>query len=299
MKLQRILAPVDFSETSDAGLSPAVSLATESGAELLLLHVLNFPFSQVDHAVPSFDLEGYYEAMQRSAHASLEGLVDASTRRYAAVRTRVERGVAYHEIVRVAREEQVDLIALPTRGRTGLAHLLFGSTAEKVVRLAPCPVLTVCPKQPPHAFRPERMVVATDFSATADHALSEAVGLAERYGAAITVVHVVTMWDANPGNPGWRFPSIPSEYRESVMRAAQQQLDETCRRLGGTRVRASLLRGFDPALEIVRAAEAENADLVVMGTHGHTGISHVLLGSVAEKVVRASDGPVLVIRPPA
>lgn len=296
MNLRRILAPVDFSDTTDAGLSPAVSLATEYGAELLLLHVLSFPYPQIDHTLPTFDLDAYYDEMQRSALAGLDGLVDESTRSYSPVRRLVERGVAYAEIARVAKEESVDLVVMPTHGRTGLAHLLAGSTAERVVRLAPCPVLTICPKEAPHAFRPERVMVATDFSDTADLALTEATALARRYGAEITLVHVVTLWDSDPGNPAWRFPSVPQEFGDSLATAAQQHLDERATGAEGT-VRTSVLRGFDPAREIVSAAEAAEADLLVVGTHGHRGLAHMLLGSVAEKIVRTFPGPVLVVRP--
>lgn len=299
MNVRRILAPVDFSDTTDAGLSPAVSLATEYGAELVLLHVLNFPYPQLDHAMPSFDLDAYYDEMQASAINGLAGLVDDHTRDYAPVRTMVERGVAYHEIVRVAQDERVDLVVLPTHGRTGLAHLLFGSTAEKVARLAPCPVLTVCPKEAPHAFRPERIVVATDFSPTADLALAEATALALRYGAEVTLIHVVTMWDSDPGNPAWRFPSVPQEFSDSIVEASRKQLDERCQPEGPVPVHSVLLRGFDPAREMVAAAESADADLLVLGTHGHRGLARVLLGSVAEKVVRTFAGPVLIVRPAA
>lgn len=299
MKLQRIVAPVDFSETTDAGLSPAVSLATEYGAELVLLHVLNFPYPQIDRAMPTFDLDAYYDEMRESALANLNGLVDEETRQFSKVRPLVERGVAYHEIVQVAAHEKADLVVLPTHGRKGLSHLLFGSTAEKVVRLAPCPVMTVCPKLPPHAFHPEHIVVATDFSDMAERAVSEAVGLANRYGARITLLHVVTMWDTDPGNPAWRFPSVPQEYRDTVVQAARSQLEASGERAGSEQVSVSLVRGFDPAHEIARWAEANKADLLVMGTHGHTGVAHVLLGSVAEKVVRTFCGPVLIVRRPA
>ena len=299
---RRIISPVDFSDTTDAGLAPAISLATEFGSELVLLHVLNFPYPQMDGGTPAFDLERYYVEMEQGAEAGLLALVDEQTRQYASTRARVERGVPHREIVRVADDEGADLIVMPTHGRTGMQHMIFGSTAEKVVRLAPCPVLTVCPKEPPHPLTPERILLATDFSDTADQALKEALALACRYRAALTLLHVVTLWDSDPANPAWRFPAVPAEYRESVVDVAQEQLE-------GRRARCQeesleldtlLVRGFDPAAEIVRVAvEDLDADLIVMGTHGHTGLAHALLGSIAEKVVRSSPRPVLTIRQPA
>jgi nucleotide-binding universal stress UspA family protein len=296
MEIRRVLYPVDFSETTVAGLSTARSLATEHGAELILLHVLNFPYQQLDRITPSFDLEGYYRDMESEACASLEALVAPETREFAPTSVRVARGAPAAEILDLAEQESVDLIVIPTHGRTGFQHLLFGSTAEKVVRLARCPVLTVRPSDTPAAFRPRRILVASDFSPSAEHAYREAVGLARRYGARLTLVHVVTMWDSDPANPAWRFPSVPTEFHDTLMETARARLHDRAQQ-DELQIDTYLCRGFDPAREIVRAAsERDRADLIVMGTHGHTGLTHALLGSVAEKVVRTFDGQVLTIR---
>lgn len=298
MKISCVYYPVDFSETVESGLALAKSIATEHGAELLLHHVLNYPYPQMDRITPSFDLEGYYRDMETEAGASMEAMVDADTRRFAPTRVLVTRGAPAAEIVRVAHHEAADLIVIPTHGRTGLQHLLFGSTAEKVVRLAECPVLTVHPDAGPRPFHPEHIVVATDFSPAADKALGEAIGLARTYAARLTALHVVTMWDADPANPAWRFPSLPEGERESLLDVALERLEHTASR-SETAIETRLARGFDAADEIVRLTAGElSADLVVLGTHGHTGLAHVLLGSVAEKVVRSSELPILIIRQP-
>lgn len=297
--IKRILCPVDFSEATPFALTPAVSLATEFGAELVLVHVLDYPYPHVGPVVQGFDIEDYYSAMEDKAAEQLDGLIDEDVREFAPVRTVVRRGSAFREIVRLAEEESPDLIVLPTNARTGLDHVLWGSVAEKVVRLAPCPVMTVSPRQEqPRAFGGERVLYATDFSKGSEHALETAVSFARHYEAELLMVHVVTVWDYDPANPEWRFPPIPSEHVDEIETQGRQRLDEAGNTVsdGGLKVRTMLVRGFDPGLEIVRTADDEAADVIVMSTHGRTGVSHLVIGSTAEKVVRHANCPVLTVK---
>jgi len=298
MKIQRILCPVDFSATTAAGLAPATSLATEYGAELILLHVLNFPFAQIEALPPGFDVESYYEAMSDEANAHMAGLIDADAADFMEATTQVERGVPHAEIARVCKDQKIDLLVMPTHARHGLGRLLMGSTTEQVVRMVDCPVLTVHPGDTP-AFAPETILCATDFSDPADDALRIACDMARRYEAKLVLLHVVTLWEYDPGNPSWRFPPLPEEYQSSVIQGPQRQLEARREQMSDTaiEVETMLVRGFDAAAEIVRVASDEvDADLVIMGTHGHTGIAHLLLGSVAGKVIRTFPGPVLTAR---
>jgi nucleotide-binding universal stress UspA family protein len=290
---------VDFSPATPHAVVPAASLATEYGGDLHLVHVLNFPYPHLESVAPSFDLQRYYLEMEEEAEKRLSGLVDEDSRKYANTFEHVLRGVPYEEIVRFAEDRDVDMIVMPTHGRTGIDRLLYGSVAEKVVRMADCPVLTVSPFDgAPKAFSPDRIVFTTDFSDASDSAFGYALSLADKYEASLLMVHVVTLWDNDPANPDWRFPAIPPEHVDAVMSAAREQLDDREHRMGddGVEIEARLVRGFDPAHEIVRIVEAEDADLVVMSTHGRTGLAHALLGSTAEKVVRYLDQPVLTIR---
>lgn len=298
MKIQRILCPVDFSATTAAGLAPATSIATEYGAELILLHVLNFPFAQIEALPPGFDVETYYEAMADEANVHMAGLIDPDAADYMEATTQVERGVPYAEIVRLCKDQAVDLLVMPTHARHGLGRLLMGSTTEQVIRMVDCPVLTVHPGDEP-AFKPGTILCATDFSDPADDALQMACDMAQRYQAKLILLHVVTLWECDPGNPAWRFPPLPEEYQNSLIEGPQRQLQDRREQLSDTpiEVETMLVRGFDAAAEIVRIASDEvDADLVVMGTHGHTGLVHLLMGSVAGKVVRTFPGPVLTAR---
>ncbi len=297
--IRRILCPVDFSEATRFALTPALSMATEFGAELVLLHVLDYPYPHVGPVVQGFDIEDYYVAMEQKAVEQLESLVDEEAREYASARPLVRRGSAFREIVRLAEEEKPDLIVLPTHARTGLDHVLWGSVAEKIVRLAPCPVMTVSPRQEePRPFGGERVLLATDFSKGSETALQSAVSFARHYDAELLMAHVVTVWDYDPANPDWRFPPLPSEHLSAIEARGREQLGEAGEDLiaDDLNVRTILVRGFDPGMEIVRTADEEAADLIVMSTHGRTGVSHLVIGSTAEKVTRYATCPVLTVK---
>ena len=297
--IDRILCPVDFSDASQFALAPAVTLATEFGAELVLAHVLDYPYPHVGPVVQGFDIEDYYSAMERTAEEQLQDLVDDDARKFATVRAVVRRGSAFREILRLAEEEMPDMLVLPTHARTGLDHVLWGSVAEKIVRMAPCPVMTVSPRQQqPKAFGAQRVLLATDFSKGSEHALETAVSLARHYRAELILVHVVTVWDYDPANPDWRFPPLPADHVNEIELQGKQRLEDRGADVAtdGLRVKTLLVRGFDPGLEIVRTADEEGADVIVMSTHGRTGVSHLVIGSTAEKVVRYASCPVLTVK---
>lgn len=141
-RFQKILCPVDFSEHSKAALRMARDLAREHGGRLTVLHVVEpilYPVEYGMAPVPAEDLE---TTVTRNARERLEELVKEEVGGEP-VETRVVFGAAWQEICRIAEEEGFDLIVLATHGLTGLKHLLLGSVAERVVRHAPCPVLTV------------------------------------------------------------------------------------------------------------------------------------------------------------
>jgi nucleotide-binding universal stress UspA family protein len=147
--LRRILVPTDFSRSSENALAYAAAFAEKFGAEVVLLHVVQdlalFVPEAVMAAPPLTAPVGQFLAAARQALEHAAAGVGGVT-----IRPEVAEGVPYEEIVRQAREHDVDLIVMGTHGRTGLAHVLLGSVAEKVVRRAPCPVLTV--RHPEHEF---------------------------------------------------------------------------------------------------------------------------------------------------
>jgi universal stress protein A len=143
MEFRYILAPTDFSEYSKQAVEVAAGLAQKFGAKLMLLHVVELPAYPTEGLVPSRVGVTLLEDLEQQARQELEKIVPAPGGGKIEVIRRVVVGIPYHKIVEVAAAEKVDLIVMATHGRTGISHLLMGSVAERVVRAAPCPVLTL------------------------------------------------------------------------------------------------------------------------------------------------------------
>jgi len=143
MDIRQILAPTDFSEYSKEAVAYAFELAQKFGAKLLLLHVIEMPAYPVEGFVPPSIGSTLIEDLERQAWADLAQVLPEAQTDKIAVTRQVVVGIPYRKIVDVAAAEKADLIVMATHGRTGLGHLLIGSVAERVVRTAPCPVLTI------------------------------------------------------------------------------------------------------------------------------------------------------------
>jgi nucleotide-binding universal stress UspA family protein len=149
--LHRILVPTDFSKWSRNALTYGVAFAEKFGAEIHLLHVVQDLALFIPEAVMMAPpMAPPVEQFISSARAALERVVQDLALPALRIVPEVAEGVPFTEIVRCAREKDIDLIVMGTHGHTGLAHMLLGSVAEKVVRKAPCPVLTV--RHPEHEF---------------------------------------------------------------------------------------------------------------------------------------------------
>jgi universal stress protein A len=143
MKIERILFPIDFSEGSMNALDYAVSLSKEYNAKLYLLHVVHDISMTAGWQVPHIRVDELYRDMEEGAKKQIEKCCEEDLRDVKDVEKIVIRGIPDEEILKVARDEKIDIIVIGTHGRTGIDRLLFGSTAEKVVRRSPCPVLSV------------------------------------------------------------------------------------------------------------------------------------------------------------
>jgi nucleotide-binding universal stress UspA family protein len=145
MEIRQILAPTDFSDSSKQAVAYAYELAQTFGAKLLLLHVIELPVYPVEAFLPSGEGTTLFDDLERQAHLDLAQLVPKAQDAPVEVRCQVVVGTPYYKIIEVAGAENVDLTVMATHGRTGLSHLMMGSVAERVVRMAPCPVLTIRP----------------------------------------------------------------------------------------------------------------------------------------------------------
>jgi nucleotide-binding universal stress UspA family protein len=147
MQFRHILAPTDFSEYSKQAVASALELAKKFGAKLSILHAVELPPYPVEGYVPPSLTTTFMEDLEREASQELAQLVPEAESAGVEVARLVTVGSPYRKILDMAETEQVDLIVMATAGRTGFSHLIMGSIAERVVRTASCPVLTIRPRQ--------------------------------------------------------------------------------------------------------------------------------------------------------
>ena len=140
---KNILFATDFSECSEFAFAYAYALAKKFNARLLIIHVINEPVDLRGFYVPHISFEKLEEEVEEGAQKMMEKFCRTHIRDYDNYETFIEPGIPYDEIIKKGVEMSADLIVLGTHGRTGLDHVLFGSTAEKVVRKAPVPVMTI------------------------------------------------------------------------------------------------------------------------------------------------------------
>lgn len=289
MAFHTILHPTDFSDASRPAFAEALRLARAAGATLHLLHAAELTlYGPASGALAASDDE------HRAALAALAGAARAAG---VAVATTLRSGEAVAPtIVTVAEEEGADLIVLGTHGRRGLRRFFLGSVAEEVLREAPCPVLTVPARRAEAPHAPRAVLVPLDLSTASRQALALARRLAAEAGAVLHLLHVAETVDV-PGlygdvdNPLLdAFPEIHARFREEM----EAELAAT----GGPDVPVKYhLEDGRPADVIVDLAAEEGIDLIVLTSHGRTGLSRFVMGSVAERVVRAAPCPVLTVKP--
>lgn len=288
MTATKILCPTDFSAGSDQALRTAVRLANETDAELVIAHSWYVPPSAyAELAVPPDLFQLMHEDAERGlAQAVLDAQKYGATRVSSKLLSGAPWLVLTHELV----DPAYSLAVIGTHGRTGMARVLLGSVAGMVVRHAPCSVLVVRPDSEPTPY--EHVLCPIDFSPSSREAMFMAAQMARRGGQGVTLLHAVEMPVAFTGEP-------TIDFAANVNGRAYEELKKwgnDLRRSVDVRTDVHTASGR-PGVEILHAVEADpSIDLVVMGSHGRTGIKRVLLGSVAEKVVRHARCPVLVTR---
>ena len=288
MDVKRILCPTDFSETSAHAADLAVAMAGYYKAAISALHV-------VQTFEPSLDAGSVDGVRQETA-----AFFGDATKAGLTLDVHVELGSPIQRILDHADSLPADLVVMGTHGSSGFEHVVLGSVTEKVLRKARCPVLTV----PPHVrcrsrlpFR--RLLCATDFSEASSFAAQFAMSLAGESGACLTLLHVLEWPWHEPPQPS--IEELPAEqgfalamFRRESEERARKELDALVRETQ-PRVRAAVVSGT-PYEQVLAAAAAESADLIVLGVGRRSALNLTLLGSTANHVVRAAACPVLTLR---
>jgi nucleotide-binding universal stress UspA family protein len=277
--LKTILVPLDGSALAEAALGYAVQLSIPTGGKLLLVRAAH------SHTMPGVDPRERKEGAIFEAEEYLTRTAARLIERGYACEAVVPYGQAAECIVEQARMSDTNLIVMSTHGRTGPGHLLFGSVAEGVVSRSSVPVLVTrawLPAEPDGLLKDKPLLlVPLDGSSFAEAALQPAVELAEDLGAGLLLVSA---------QPGESPPMAALEYLTSVEARLHKAHPDV-----GLDVDA---RYASPTQAIDDAFRESGASLVIMATHGRSGVVRSVMGSVAGKVVKEGHAPVVLIRPP-
>lgn len=280
--MKKILVPVDFSQGSKNALYVAAEIAHKSGATLEMLHVnlaaiYSAPFSEYVAATDYVAEDQKYDAAAESEMVKLKQELLANPQ-YANlnITSRVEEGYLHNTLNNVAKEDDVDLIVMGTKGASGLSEFLIGSNTEKVIRTAPCPVLAV----------PERI---KQFSI--NRVLLPSTLKSDQSGVFQYLAHWDKLFDFTVKVLYLNNPSgLPTDG------SAEAQKNRLAEAAGLRKTDVIVTSGtFFEDNAIVVAADVCNADMIVMATHQRKGLSHFLFGSITEDTVNHSDIPVLAV----
>lgn len=294
-QIHRILHPTDFSANSREALKHALHLAKRFEARVQVLHVVpTFGEDPIRGAFQAHtDEKAFYQQLHREVGQRLEALLDEWNEGGISVDRQLVRGDApEEEILEQARRGKSQLIVMGTHGRRGVRRLLLGSVTEDVLHRTSCPVLTVPRKVGGKPFR--QLLVPVDFSEYADVLIEAAVTFAEHYNAHLHLLHVI---EPMPLSKAAREELTISELVTDVRERAEQRLDRMRSQMSTSEgaVTMHMVEG-DAVDEIIRAADRERADLIIIAKRGESGAKSPLLGSVTERVVRRAPHPVLVIK---
>jgi nucleotide-binding universal stress UspA family protein len=297
--IKTILVPVDFSPPSLKALEYACPLAQKFGAAVHLLHVNDLAVREPLLA-PTFHLAEDFGGIQRRR---LQSIATGRSVPIASAQCHVRSGEVDEQIRREARLVDADLIVIATHGYSGIKHLMLGSSAQKLVRRAPSPVLVVREREREFVtagkgagLRLRRILVATDFSGYAREALQYAIAFAREFGAQLTIANMVypQYYAANPEYTACDIGELCEEARAAAKRDMAELVRTTA--FCGVPFKTRIEVGH-PVTNIIKLAAKSRADLIVTSTHGRTGWKRALMGSVAEEVVRNAHCPVLVVQP--
>ena len=303
LQIRRILFPTDFSECAERAYTHAALLSARHGSELHVLNVLpphvvpaNNPMAFLKETAAGCELlEIAAPAPAPASHttAAMTAFVPPSgAEAPPTVYSQLLSPSITKGILDYGRAHDIDLIVMGTHGRQGIDHLMLGSVAEDVVRNASRSVLTIrFDETTPPETAVRRILVPIDFSEFST--LDVAVELARTYGAELDMLHVIeesvlpTIYGVEPLSP-----NAPL-YVERTEGALRKLLDATC--ASDITARQHVRIGHPPR-RILEFADERRADLIVLGSHGRTGLSRLLIGSVAEKVVRLAPCPVFTVK---
>ncbi len=286
----KILCPVDYSAPSQAALRVAARLAAANGSELVVAHAFHFPAVAAanETQLPGTSIRLVLDEEKRGLDAAVH-----EARQLGATKVTSEflEGSPWQQLVDLGAARNVDLIVLGTHGRTGLKRLVIGSVAEKVARHAVSSVLVI--RGNPDGPRFDHVLCPIDLGEDSSQIVERAEYLAQPNGAGIDLLHAVQLPLAASGDP------MLVDHITAMDARATEQLERYADEVRGRKqvaVRSEVLSGNPSELILGKAEEDRTIDLIAVGSHGRTGLSRLVMGSVAENLVRHAPCSVVVIR---
>jgi nucleotide-binding universal stress UspA family protein len=298
--IQNILMPIDFSELSAQTITTARRLGRHYGARIHLAHVRQFDYAGFSPPAPPFapfPLMSYEPEPDERVIKELNKLAREHGLSSAICHV-LAGGPAFDEICRLAQKIPADLIVMPTHGRTGWKHVFLGSTAERIVQHSSCPVLVTrgSALQANNGSRSgiKTIVVPVDFSSCSREGLCYAIAFAKELGAKMILLHATYLGYvySSEGTVIYDIPAL----QKAARKTAERKMRELVRSVNFESVTYEpVFTEGSPVLDICAFAKDHDVDLVITSTHGFTGFTHVLIGSIAEQVVRHAPCSVLVV----
>jgi nucleotide-binding universal stress UspA family protein len=301
LSIRNILVPVDFSKMSLQAIETAKRLTQRFGATIHLAHVHHwqYPADFTGPMISSGFLPASFEEHRNKQLAEELKTVASKAGLSSRDQTHLRTGAsAFHEICTLAQEIPADLVVMPTHGYAGLKHVFLGSTAERVVQHSPCPVFVVGQRKrrskTRRVFTADTILVPVDFSDCSREGLRYAIGFANEFGARIILLHA-TYLGYIYSSEGTAIYDVRA-LQEAARKSAERQMRKLVRTVKFGRAKfKTILTDNSPVLDTCSFAKDHDVDLIITSTHGWTGFTHALIGSVAERVVRHAPCSVLVV----
>lgn len=290
--LHHIACLVDFSKPSKAAFHAACQLAAKSGATLHVLHVTEPVAAFASEGELLFDPHETVQELTRDLKAWTQQELKKSGSRARLGKVETVFGVLISTALDWVKKQRCNLIILGTHGHTGLAHLLLGSTAEKILRHSSIPVLII---KNGKTFPLKKILVPVDLSAYAKQALQMAERLCEKLNAKLEIVHVINLSDILRLR---KFLNTGIDSK-ALLEAAEAHAEQRIAKLLGRKSSHTKLHIVEGEVSAVinQICKTQKVDLVLLPTHGHTGLKHLLIGSTAERIARTVKANCLTFAP--
>ena len=290
-----ILAATDFSEYSKTALNICLGVYRCMKTKLYVLHTIEKIPQDYRHLPSGTALADMKRKLEVDAIEKIKAMIPEDIVEKGDIIPVVRFGKPFLEIIQVAKENSVDLLVIGTHGRAGVDRVILGSVAERIVRKAPCPVMVIKGRKFT-GFK--RIIVPIDFSDCSRKALEYAIATAGAHKSRLTILHVYEESFIEPYVNAANSEEEAGEIMKEIERVNETKYDEFLKTidLRGVEYDKLLIKGI-PETEIVETATEQQADLVVMGTHGRAGLKHILIGSTAEEVVRTVHCDIIILKP--